>query len=116
MQRGDVVLVDFEPVAGSEANKVRPAVVVGNDASLRAALRHQRGVVTVVPITSTRQVRGPMHVGLLPTRLNGLRAASKAQVEQIRSLDIARVRASLGRLGPGDIHAIDEALRYHLAL
>ncbi len=40
----------------------------------------------------------------------------KAQVEQIRSVDVTRLHTSLGRLGPGDLDAIDEALRYHLAL
>lgn len=57
-----------------------------------------------------------MHVARRPTRLNGLRAPSKAQVEQIRSLDVTRVRALLGRLGPSDVETTDEALRYHLAL
>ncbi len=116
MQRGDVVLVDLEPVQGAEANKARPAVVVGNDASLRAAVRHGRGVVTIVPITANPAVRGRMHVPLRPTPLNGLRMPSKAQVEQIRSVDVSRLRTNLGRLGPGDLDAIDEALRYHLAL
>ena len=57
-----------------------------------------------------------MHVALRATRFNGLRTPSKAQVEQIRSLDLARVRGILGRLGPSDLEAVDEALRYHLAL
>ena len=116
MQRGDVVLVDLEPVRGAEANKARPAVVVGNEASLQAALRHSRGVVTIVLVTANSAVRGRMHVALRPTRLNGLRVPSKAQVEQIRSIDIRRLHTSLGRLGPGDLDAIDEALRYHRAL
>lgn len=116
MQRGDVVLVDLDPVEGSEANKVRAVVLVGNDASLRAAIRHERGVVTIVPLTTNTEVRGRMHVPLRPTRLNGLRAPSKVQVEQVRSVDFARVRTSLGRLGPSDLHAVDDALRYHLSL
>jgi mRNA interferase MazF len=116
MQRGDVVLADLEPVQGAEANSARPVVLVGNDASLGAAIRHGRGVITVVPVTTNPAIRGRMHVALRPTRLNGLRAASKAQVEQIRSIDVNRLRTSLGRLGPNDLDAIDEALRYHLAL
>lgn len=116
LHRGDVVLVDLEPVQGSEADKARPAVVVGNDASLQAAHRHRRGVVTIVPVTSNDTVRGRMHVPLRPTRLNGLREPSKAQTEQVRSVDISRIRADLGRLGTGHLEAVDTALRYHLAL
>ena len=57
-----------------------------------------------------------MHVALRPTRLNGLRGPSKAQIEQVRSVDLGRIRADLGRLGADDISAVDDALRYHLAL
>lgn len=109
-------MVDLEPVRGAEADKARPAVLVGNEASLRAALRHGRGVVTIVPITTNTAVRGRMHVAVRPTRLNGLRSPSKAQAEQVRSVDIDRVQQILGRLGPGALDAVDEALRYHLAL
>ena len=116
MQRGDVALADLEPVQGAETNKVRPVVLVGNDASLEAALRHERGVVTIVPLTYNTHVHGRMHVALRPTKLNGLRTPSKAQVEQIRSIDVGRLRAPLGRLGPSDLEAIDDAIRYHLAV
>jgi mRNA interferase MazF len=91
-------------------------VLVGNDAALGAAIRHGRGVVTMVPVTTNPAIRGRMHVPLRPTRLNGLHTSSKAQIEQIRSIDVNRLRAGLGRLGPNDLDAIDEALRYHLAL
>ena len=116
MQRGDVALADLEPVQGAETNKVRPVVLVGNDASLEAATRHERGVVTIVPLTSNTHVHGRMHVALRPTKLNGLRRPSKAQVEQIRSVDVGRLQTTLGRLGSSDLEAIDNAIRYHLAV
>lgn len=52
MRRGEVRLVDLDPVRGSEANKQRPAVVVSNDRANAVAQRLERGVVTVVPLTS----------------------------------------------------------------
>ena len=39
MRRGDVYWVDLEPSIGSEANKLRPGVIVSNDAGNRAAER-----------------------------------------------------------------------------
>ncbi|MFN0093014.1 MAG: type II toxin-antitoxin system PemK/MazF family toxin [Acidimicrobiales bacterium] len=57
-----------------------------------------------------------MHVALAPTRLNGLRLASKAQAEQVRSIDVGRLRQRLGKLSAADLAALDAALRYHLAL
>lgn len=48
MRRGEVRLVDLNPVRGSEANERRPAVMVSNDHANAAAERLGRGVVTVV--------------------------------------------------------------------
>ena len=116
MRRGDVFLADLEPIRGSEANKARPVVLVGNGASLSAAARFGRGVVTVVPCTSNLSIRGAMHVALGPTKLNGLRVLSKAQAEQVRSIDVGRLIRLLGKLGPSDLAAVEDALRYHLSL
>ena len=116
MKRGDVFLADLEPIRGSEANKARPVVLVANEASLSAAARFSRGVVTVVPCTSNLSIRGAMHVALRPTKLNGLRVPSKAQTEQIRSIDVSRLLRPLGKLGPSDLADVDDALRYHLTL
>ncbi len=116
MKRGDVYLADLEPARGSEANKTRPVILVGNNGSIGAADRLGRGVLTVVPFSSNTQVRGAMHVVIRPTKLNGLRVVSKAQTEHLRSIDIERLLEPLGRLGHGDLEAIEAAIRYHLAL
>ena len=116
MKRGDVFLADLEPIRGSEAKKARPVVLVANEASLSAAASFSRGVVTVVPCTSSLSIRGAMHVALRPTKLNGLRVPSKAQTEQIRSIDVSRLLRPLGKLGPSDLAAVEDALRYHLTL
>ena len=116
MRRGDVFLADLEPVRGSEANKARPVVLVGNNAALAAVDRFGRGVVTVVPCNSNATLRGAMHVLLHPTRLNGLTTPSKAQAEQVRSIDVDRLQDQLGRLGVDDLESVDAALRFHLSL
>lgn len=114
MRRGEVWLVDLEPVAGAEANKVRPVVVVSNDAANRRATERGRGVVTVVPVTSSITRVLPFQT-LLPEDV-GLRKPSKAQAEQVRSLDVVRFRTRLGRLPTGVLTDLDDALRLHLAL
>lgn len=115
MRRGDVVWVDLEPASGSEANKRRPAVVVSNDGANRAAQSLGRGVITVVPVTSQTENVYPFQV-LLPANTCGLPAKSKAQAEQIRSVAVARIGATVGRL-PADLLAeVDDALRLHLEL
>ena len=117
MRWGDIVLVDLNPVIGSEANKVRPAVVVSNDGANRAAERFGRGVITVAPVTSNIAKVYPFQVRLPSDRTEtGLTAESKIQVEQIRAVDVTRVGRLLGRLPASLREPLREALAIHLGL
>lgn len=115
MQRGEVRMVDPDPARGTEANKRRPAVIVSNDAANSTAARLGRGVLTVVPITSSVECVYPFQV-LLPAGAGGLPQDSKAQAEQVRSLDAERIGEQLGRLSDRLMASVDDALRLHLAL
>src|SRR2546423_5112328 len=112
MRRGDGYLVDLEPVRGAESNKTRPAVIVSNDAANRSAERGRRGVVTVVPLTSNAARVFPFQV-LVPAGEGGLPDDSKAQAEQVRSVDYERLRRRLGTIGPATLGRLDDALRTH---
>lgn len=115
MRRGEIWLADLEPVRGTEANKRRPVVIVSNDAANASADRRGMGVVSVVPVTSSVATVFSFQV-LLPAAETGLRRDSKAQAEQVRSLDVARLGPLLGRIPAGLMADVDEALRRHLAL
>jgi mRNA interferase MazF len=115
MRRGDVYLVDFEPTVGSEANKVRPAVIVSNDAANRTAERNERGVLTVVPVTSNTLRVFPFQI-LISAGEGGLDVDSKAQAEQVRSVDYRRLSGRLGRLTAETMRKLDQALRTHLGV
>ena len=115
MRRGDIVTVDLEPVRGSEANKHRPAVIVSNDIANATATRLERGVVTVVPVTSNVASVHAFQV-LLPADETGLRRNSKAQAEQVRSVAVERVGARIGVVPQARMEELDEALRLHLSL
>jgi mRNA interferase MazF len=115
IRRGDIHLVDLEPVRGSEANKRRPGVVISNDAANATASRLGRGVVTVIPITSSAAHIYPFQV-LLPAGRTGLDRDSKAQAEQIRSVAVERIGTRLGAV-PGDLLLeLEEAVRLHVGL
>ena len=115
MQRGEIRLVDLEPVRGAETDKRRPAVIVGNDGANLAAARLGRGVVTVVPVTSATARVYPFQV-LLRAADTGLRNDSKARAEQVRAVAVERLGARVGALPPALMADLDEALRLHLAL
>ena len=115
MRRGDIVLVDLDPSLGAEADKVRPAVIVSNDGANATSDRLRRGVITVVPVTSNIHRIYPFQV-LLPAALTGLDNDAKAQAEQLRAVAVERIGRPIGRLPPGLLASLDEALRLHLAL
>lgn len=115
MLRGEIRLTDLEPARGSEANKLRPVVVVSNDRANATASRLGRGVVTVVPISSNTAQVFPFQT-LLPAEGTGLRMDSKAQAEQVRSATFERVGAVLGRVSANVMAELDDALRLHLQL
>jgi mRNA interferase MazF len=115
MLRGEVRMVDLDPVRGAEANKRRPAVIVSNDAANRTAARLGRGVLTIVPVTSSVERVFPFQV-LLPAGAGGLPRDSKAQAEQVRSVDAEHIGEPLGRLSEQLMSSLDDALRLHLAL
>lgn len=115
MRRGEICLVDFEPARGTEADKRRPAIVVSNDGVNSTASRLGRGVVSVVPVTSNTRRIYSFQV-LLPAASSGLTSDSKAQAEQVRSVDIGRVGRRVGRLPAFLQELVDDALRLHLHL
>ncbi len=115
MLRGEVCLVDLDPVRGSEADKRRPAVIVSNDGANTTASRLGRGVITVVPVTSNVRRIYPFQV-MLPADQTGLLRDSKAQAEQVRSIAMERVGSRVGRVPPALLSDLDNALRLHLDL
>ena len=115
MRRGDIVWAQFDPAVGSEASKLRPAVIVSNDASNARALEIGRGLITTVPLTSRIGRLYPSQV-LIPEGATELPLLSKVQTEQIRALSIERVAEPIGRMPDDLMAAIDTAIRIHLAL
>lgn len=115
MLRGEIRLTALDPARPSEASKRRPAVIVSNDRANATAERLGRGVVTIVPITSTVTQVFPFQV-LLQAEETGLRVESKAQAEQVRSVSVERIGHVLGRVPTHLMTQLDDALRLHLQL
>ena len=115
MLRGEIRLTDLDPVRGSEADTRRPSVIVSNDRANATAARLGRGVVTVVPLTSSTSRVYPFQT-LLPAADTGLRMDSKAQAEQVRSVSVDRLGPLLARVPAALMAELDDALRLHLQL
>ena len=88
-RRGDVWLVNLGPTMESEIAKSRPALIVSPD-ELNAHLR----TVIVVPLTSTLRPY-PFRVDIRFARRRGSLA-----IDQVRTLDRARLTRRVGALDP----------------
>ena len=82
IKRGDVLLVNFEPVKGSEQGKVRPALVVQND-----VFNKYSPLTIVAPITSkVYEKEYPTNV-LIRKKQANLNTDSTILLNQIRTID-----------------------------
>jgi len=108
--RGQIYLVQLDPAIGFEIKKTRPALIVSNDVNNQFS-----DTVTVLPLTSQTKVIHPFEV-LLPVGAGGLKVASKAKANQIRTVD--KKRLSTSPLGsPIDaklLYRINKAIKIHL--
>jgi len=108
MERGEIYVVVFDPVVGSETGKTRPAIVVQNELANRSS-----PTVTVVPLTSETVRVFPFQVRLEAGE-GGLERASKALCEQIRTVSRHRFRRLLGKLPAQRMGEIRAAIDRHL--
>lgn len=108
--RGDIWLVDLNPVRGREQAGRRPCVVVSVDGFNRGAF----GVVVVVPLTTTDR-RAPLHVRIDPPE-GGLKQVSFVKTEDVRSVSTDRLAARFGSLSPRTFLVVEDRLRILLGL
>lgn len=111
VRRGDIVLVQLDPVKGSEQGKTRPAVVVQND------IGNTHSPTTIVaPMTSSYDKVYPVNVEV-PAAETGLDKDNIVLLNQIRTLSIThRITDKRGTLPDWLMAKVDHALNVSLGL
>lgn len=99
MKNGEIWVIEFDPIRGSEIRKTRPAVVISPD-----AMNVHLQTVIVAPLTST--VRG------YPSRVKTIFAGKGGEIalDQLRCVDKERLKKRIGKLAPKETTAVSQVL------
>jgi len=105
--KGEIWFINLDPTIGAEIQKMRPAVIVNENAMGILPLR------IIVPLTAwkDRYLIAPWMVRIDPDAENGLNKPSAADAFQIRSVSQARFTRQVGRVSDDILHKILEAIQ-----
>ncbi|WP_089608615.1 type II toxin-antitoxin system PemK/MazF family toxin [Dehalobacterium formicoaceticum] len=109
ISRGDIYYADLNPVVGCEQGGIRPVLILQND----IGNRHSPTTI-VCAITGKPKKPLPTHTAIAGA--GRLSRESFALLEQIRTIDRARLREWVGRLDENEMEEIDQALSISIGL
>jgi len=111
VKRGDIVLVNFEPVKGSEQGGIRPSLIIQND-----TYNKYSPTTIVAPITSKIfKKEYPTNV-LLSKDDSELNKESTILLNQIKTIDKRRIIRKLGSLNLFLMNKINLVIKISLDL
>ena len=111
IKRGDIILVDLDPVKGSEQGKVRPCLIIQND------IGNLKSSTTIVAaITSQTQKQFPFTT-LITKADSNLKNDSLVLCNQIRTISTKdRAISRIGTLKNDAMGRVEEALKISLGI
>lgn len=111
--RGDIYLVNLDPIIGKEIGKARPAVIIQNDIGNKFS-----PVTIIAPISSVKEITKPLPIMIILGKgEGGLNEESYVDCGQIRTLDKdKRLITKFGSLSKSKMNEIDKALKISLSL
>lgn len=111
VKRGDIYYADLSPVIGSEQGGIRPVLIVQNDVGNKYS-----PTVIAAAITSQKYKTSlPTHISVNSSEC-GLAKDSIVLLEQVRTIDKARLKEHMGALDITEMNKIDKALSVSFGL
>ncbi len=111
INRGNIVLVNFEPVKGSEQRGIRPALIIQND------IYNKYSPTTIVaPITSKTYQKEYSTNVFLHKENSMLNKDSTILLNQIKTIDKSRIIKKISSLDKDIMDKVDLAIKISLSL
>ena len=111
VKRGEIYYADLSPVVGSEQGGIRPVLIIQND----VGNLHSPTVIAAAITSRQAKSKMPTHITLRAAHC-GLAHDSMVLLEQVRTLDKARLKAKTGELSLSDMYRVNRALSVSLGL
>jgi mRNA interferase MazF len=110
-RRGEIYLVDLNPVKGHVQGGHRPAVIIQNDTGNRYS-----STTIIAPLTTSFRERVYPTEVRVPAGEGGLHEPSSILLNQIKAVDKDRLERLIGQLGASRMGQVDQALKLSLGL
>ena len=107
IKKGDIFYADLTPVIGSEQGGVRPVLIIQND----VGNKHSPTAIT----SRSGKHQLPTHIKLEGS-FQGLHQNSMVLLEQVRTIDRARLKEYIGRLNAATMQYVDKAIAVSFGL
>ncbi len=111
IKRGDIFYADLSPVVGSEQGGLRPVLIVQND----VGNRYSPTVIAAAITSRLGKAKLPTHIDVYAERF-GLVKDSVILLEQIRTIDKARLREKMGHIDDVLMQRVNNAITISFGL
>lgn len=111
VKRGDIFYADLRPVIGSEQGGVRPVLIIQND----TGNRHSPTVICAAITSQQNKAKLPTHVEIDSMKYDIVKD-SVILLEQLRTIDKARLKDKVCHLDSDIINQVNKALQVSLEM
>ncbi len=108
LKQYEIWIANLEPASGSEPGKIRPVVILQSD------ILHDAGHSSTIACAVSSQPRAGIsliRLAVEPNIENGLQKQSYILADQIRALDLSRLREKIGRLDEETIDRLRNSIK-----
>lgn len=111
IRRGDVFYADLRPVIGSEQGGIRPVLIIQNN----TGNKHSPTVICAAITSKMNKAKLPTHVEIDSSQYHMVKD-SVILLEQLRTIDKARLKDKVCHLDKDIIIKVNEALQISLEM